>query len=126
MNREASQQVPPQTPGQQDAPDLSDSMSNALIQDSAKSPATPHGDVGETAPAATVTATAMQVAPPTSTPVSTLARPVGRAQAIGKRSEKPQEPPRDIYQEALRALRGRYALAIVLALMGAAGGVATV
>ena len=48
-----------------------------------------------------------------------IARSHGDASSLAPDSE---QPARDIYQESLRALRGRYPLAIVLAVIGAALG----
>lgn len=81
---------------------------------------------GAPAPANGNTAVALQPSPvSTAASVHRAARPTARV-AAQSRSGKPPESQRDIYQEALRSLRGRYVLAVFLAMLGAAGGVAAV
>lgn len=81
---------------------------------------------GAAAPTNGNSGSALQAQPAAATTtVSRISKPTARPSSQ-PRQPKPGESQRDIYQEALRSLRGRYILATFLALLGAAGGVAAV
>jgi capsular exopolysaccharide synthesis family protein len=107
-----------------------DSMSSVVVQPGSSSVANAVATVVD-APAPVATGGAGAIAAVASPVAGAAGAAIVKNRSAAPRSTaaaspKAAEAPRDIYQEALRALRGRYWLAIILAILGAAGGVAAV